>query len=227
VPKREFFLLTKRAVDLIFSIVVIVGVLWWLTPILGILILIDSKGPIFFVQSRDRRNRKPFPCLKFRTMWPNPEADTLQTQPNDSRITRLGIYLRKSHLDELPQFVNIFLGQMSLIGPRPHMHSDTHTYAPQIENYLTRLDVKPGFTGLAQVNDLCGNTSNLHDMKARVRMDVFYVTHAGPSLDSVILWRSLQVMIRKFLGFLGVSRKPDPVVDLVPANSRSQSNKAV
>ena len=180
---------------------VILFVLWWLIPIIGILIKLDSRGPVFFTQSRDGKDKEPFYCIKFRTMRPNWTAHLIQAKANDERVTRFGSFLRKSHIDEIPQFINIFLGEMSLIGPRPHMHRDTNYYGRLIEKYDERLEAKPGFTGLAQINDLCGNTGHLQQMRDRVRIDRFYVKHQSLGMEFMIVAQSIHVAFRKFSTF--------------------------
>lgn len=200
----------KRFIDITISLVGIVFVLSWLIPLVGLLIILDSKGPVFFVQSRDGLKGRRFNCLKFRTMRPNFAAHLVQARKNDDRITRIGAFLRKSHIDELPQFINIFLGQMSFIGPRPHMHRDTVHYSSLVNNYYKRLEVKPGFTGLAQINDLCGNTSDVASMAKRVRLDNFYVDHQSLALDMHIILMSVRVALRKVNTFLNAVRPEHP-----------------
>lgn len=197
----QFYTTIKRGIDIIVSSIVILSVLWWLIPIIGILIKLDSRGPVLFIQSRDGKDKKPFYCIKFRTMRPNWTAHLIQAKANDERVTRFGSFLRKSHIDEFPQFINIFLGEMSLIGPRPHMHRDTNYYGQLIEKYDERLEVKPGFTGLAQINDLCGNTGHLQQMRDRVRIDRFYVRHQSMGMEWMIVAQSMHVAFRKFSTF--------------------------
>lgn len=198
----RFYNATKRGVDILVSSAVILLLLSWLIPIIGLIIKLDSKGPVFFVQSRDGKNKKPFYCLKFRTMKPSWTAHLIQAKDNDDRITKIGMFLRKSHIDELPQFINIFLADMTLIGPRPHMHRDTNYYGQLIENHDDRLLVTPGFTGLAQINDLCGNTGELMEMKHRVKLDRFYAANQSVLLDAYILYKSLVIALRKVKTFV-------------------------
>ncbi|MFA6701547.1 MAG: exopolysaccharide biosynthesis polyprenyl glycosylphosphotransferase [Dysgonamonadaceae bacterium] len=176
IPLDNFSLRTqKRIFDLLFSLAVIMFIFTWLFPILALVIKLDSKGPIFFIQQRTGINNKTFNCYKFRTMKVNKEANTLQAKKNDSRITRIGSFLRHYNLDELPQFVNVLLGHMSVVGPRPHMLKHTDQYAKLIEYYKVRHFVKPGITGWAQVNGYRGLTDELWKMEKRVEFDMEYL----------------------------------------------------
>jgi putative colanic acid biosynthesis UDP-glucose lipid carrier transferase len=187
----------KRSGDIFLSSIVIVGILSWLIPIMALLIKLDSKGPVFFLQKRNKRDGKTFTCIKFRSMIENEDADMLQATANDERITKLGRFLRNHYLDELPQFFNVLLGDMSFIGPRPHMVSDNNKYEELIEYYDYRHKVKPGITGLSQAMGYVGETRNIQAMKDRVQLDIFYVRHWSLSLDLKILWHT----IRKIAGF--------------------------
>ncbi|MDD2244618.1 MAG: exopolysaccharide biosynthesis polyprenyl glycosylphosphotransferase [Dysgonamonadaceae bacterium] len=176
IPLDNFSLRTqKRIFDIIFSLIVILLIFTWLFPILALIIKLDSNGPIFFVQPRTGINNKTFNCLKFRTMKVNNEANTLQAQKNDSRITRFGSFLRHYNIDELPQFINVLLGHMSVVGPRPHMLKHTDQYTKLIEYYKVRHFVKPGITGWAQVNGYRGLTDELWKMEKRVEFDMEYL----------------------------------------------------
>lgn len=183
--------LLKRFIDIVFSLLVIVGILSWLTPILAILIKLDSRGPVFFLQKRNKRKGELFTCIKFRSMIVNEEADILPATNNDKRITRIGKYLRKYCLDELPQFVNVLVGDMSVVGPRPHMVSDNLKYEQQVNFYYFRNKVKPGITGLAQVMGFNGPTETLQKMQDRVSMDIFYLRHWSLRLDFVIILKTV------------------------------------
>jgi len=172
IPLDNFSLRTqKRIFDIIFSLIVILLIFTWLFPILALIIKLDSNGPIFFVQPRTGINNKTFNCLKFRTM----KVNTLQAQKNDSRITRFGSFLRHYNIDELPQFINVLLGHMSVVGPRPHMLKHTDQYTKLIEYYKVRHFVKPGITGWAQVNGYRGLTDELWKMEKRVEFDMEYL----------------------------------------------------
>ena len=187
----------KRSGDIFLSSIVIVGILSWLIPIMALLIKLDSKGPVFFLQKRNKRGGKTFTCIKFRSMIVNEDADMLQATASDERITKLGKFLRNHYLDELPQFFNVLIGDMSLIGPRPHMVSDNNKYEVLIEYYDYRHKVKPGITGLSQAMGYVGETRNLQAMRDRVQLDIFYVRHWSISLDLKILWYTF----RKLGGF--------------------------
>ena len=181
----------KRAIDILFSLLVVVLVLSWLLPIIALLIKLDSKGPVFFLQKRSGRDGRLFSCIKLRSMIVNPEADLVPATENDVRITRIGKFLRNYYLDELPQFFNVLMGDMSLIGPRPHMISDDLRYKDEIESYSFRCKVKPGITGLAQVLGLTGPADELQKMKGRVQLDIFYIRQWSPVLDTKIILRTI------------------------------------
>ncbi|WP_026464814.1 undecaprenyl-phosphate glucose phosphotransferase [Adhaeribacter aquaticus] len=165
----------KRSFDIVFSSLVILFLLSWVIPLIGIIIKIDSPGPIFFRQMRNGRNNKAFACFKFRSMYINDDADTKQATKGDGRITKIGAFLRKSSLDELPQFFNVLIGDMSVVGPRPHPIKLNENYRRIIDRYMSRHLIKPGVTGLAQVMGYRGETSEPHQMKNRIKFDVFYV----------------------------------------------------
>jgi putative colanic acid biosynthesis UDP-glucose lipid carrier transferase len=167
--------LKKRAFDVVFSSAVILFIFSWLLPLLSLIIKLNSKGPVFFVQQRTGINNKTFNCIKFRTMKVNQEADTKQAVKNDNRITSIGNFLRKYNIDELPQFFNVLVGNMSVVGPRPHMLKHTEQYSALIEYYKVRHFVKPGITGWAQVNGYRGLTDELWKMQKRVEYDMEYL----------------------------------------------------
>jgi putative colanic acid biosynthesis UDP-glucose lipid carrier transferase len=180
--------LLKKTVDLCFSLGVIVLIFPWLFPILIILIKLDSPGPIFFRQKRSGRDNKEFWCLKFRTMRMNSAADHVQATVGDKRVTRLGAFMRRTNIDELPQFFNVFWGTMSVIGPRPHMLLHTEQYSELINNYLVRHYAKPGISGWAQVNGFRGETKELIEMKDRVDYDIWYIENWSLLLDMKIIY---------------------------------------
>jgi putative colanic acid biosynthesis UDP-glucose lipid carrier transferase len=187
--------LLKRSADLFISTVLILLVFSWLFPIMALLIKLDSRGPVFFLQKRTKRKGSLFTCIKFRTMIENSDADLLPAFENDPRITRLGKFLRNHHLDELPQLLNVWWGDMTLIGPRPHMISDNDRYEAIIDYYSLRHQVKPGITGLAQVKGLVGNSNNPDHMQERVEQDLYYIRNWSPLLDLKIICRTLWSMI--------------------------------
>lgn len=167
----------KRVFDLLISSVLILLVLSWVVPVIGLLIKISSGGPVFFLQKRNKRGGRLFTCIKFRTMVVNLLADELPATEHDVRITPLGRILRKHHLDELPQLLNVWWGDMSLIGPRPHMVSDNIRFAAIMQTWQARHRVKPGITGLAQVLGFSGNVSGSENLKARAEKDLYYIHH--------------------------------------------------
>lgn len=187
----------KRMFDLIFSIMVIFFVLSWLYPIIAILIKLQSKGPVLFKQERSGINDQPFWCYKFRSMRMNVDSNKKQATRGDSRITPIGKFLRKSSLDEMPQFFNVFLGDMSVVGPRPHMLSHTEEYRTIINQYMVRQFVKPGITGWAQVNGYRGETKEDSAMQKRVEHDIFYLEHWSSVFDIQIIFMT---MINVFRG---------------------------
>ena len=182
--------IVKQLFDFCFSLLVIVFVFSWLFPILMVLIKVNSPGPVFFVQKRSGRDNKSFPCYKFRTMHVNDTSDKVQATKNDSRITKVGAFLRKTSLDEFPQFFNVLLGNMSVVGPRPHMLSHTEQYSELINNFLVRHYAKPGITGWAQVNGYRGETKELADMEGRVEHDIWYIENWSFLLDVKIVWKT-------------------------------------
>lgn len=186
----------KRLFDLVFSGIFILMIMSWLTPIIVILIKLDSKGPVFFRQLRSGEGNRPFNCLKFRSMKMNQEADTKQATKDDPRITKFGNYLRKSSIDELPQFFNVFMGSMSVVGPRPHMLKHTEEYSKLIEKFMGRHYVKPGITGLAQCMGYRGETKTLADMENRVRLDRYYIENWTFWLDIKIIFLTVVSLLR-------------------------------
>ncbi len=181
----------KRVFDLGFSMLVIFGVLIWLTPLLAILIKLESKGPLFFFQKRTGLDNKEFYCYKFRSMAINPDADQQQASKDDMRITNIGKFLRKTSIDELPQFYNVFLGTMSVVGPRPHMVKHTDEYASRVDKYMVRHFVKPGITGLAQVRGYRGEIETQTDIQNRIKFDVFYIENWSFLLDVKIVFQTI------------------------------------
>lgn len=186
----------KRTFDILFSIVILVGVCTWLFPLLAILIKLDSKGPIFFLQKRYGYHDEVFNCIKFRTMYVNGDSSNKTTAENDERITKIGKFLRKSSLDEIPQFINVLKGEMSVVGPRPHMLLVDDFYKLKIGRYFVRSLVKPGVTGLAQVNGLRGDAGDMNiEMQKRILADAFYVKNWSFSLDFVIIFKTVFLIL--------------------------------
>lgn len=177
----------KRLFDITFSLFVIIFLLSWLIPLLAILIKISSKGPVLFIQKRIGLDGRTFNCLKFRTMVVNSQANQQQARNNDPRITRIGKFLRLSCLDELPQFINVLIGDMSIVGPRPHMINDCKEFSKVVKNYNERNLVKPGITGMAQVKGYRGETNGYYDIFHRYKWDMFYVRNSSFKLDMRII----------------------------------------
>lgn len=181
----------KRVFDLIFSGVVILGVLSWLIPLMYILIKMESPGPLFFKQKRHGLNKKVFYCYKFRSMAVNMDSNLKMATKNDMRVTKIGKFIRKTSIDELPQFFNVLLGQMSVVGPRPHMEAHTLKYATSVNKYLVRHHAKPGITGLAQVKGYRGEILEERDIVNRTRLDIFYLERWSPKMDAGIIYLTL------------------------------------
>lgn len=177
----------KRSFDMVFSSLVMIFLLSWIIPLIGLLIKFESKGPVFFKQYRNGKGNEKFLCWKFRTMRVNAQADSKQATKDDPRITKIGAILRKTSLDELPQFINVFLGDMSVVGPRPHPIKLNEEFNPKIDRFIQRHAVKPGITGLAQAKGYRGETSQFSAMYGRVKLDRFYVKNWSLILDLKII----------------------------------------
>jgi len=179
---------TKRTFDIVFSVLVILLICSWLYPVIAILIKLGSKGPVLFRQKRLGRDRKEFWCYKFRSMYVNNDSDKQMASKGDRRITPIGRVLRKTSLDEFPQFWNVLRGDMSIVGPRPHMSIQNEQYQEIINNYLVRQLIKPGITGWAQVNGYRGEIENDFDIKNRVTYDIWYLENWSFFLDIKIIY---------------------------------------
>lgn len=184
----------KRIFDVLFSLIVIVA----LAPVwiaVSLWVACTSKGGVFFRQRRTGLDGRDFNLLKFRTMYVNDQADSVQADSTDPRITRPGHFLRRTSIDELPQLFNILKGDMSLIGPRPHMVAHTIYYTPRVPRYMDRHRMRPGLTGLAQVRGYRGATPEVADMARRVQADIEYVEHFSLLLDlkifTLTVWKML------------------------------------
>ena len=177
----------KRLFDIIFSILVLILIFPWLFPIISFLIKISSNGPVFFKQKRSGLDNKEFLCYKFRSMTQNIDADKKQATKDDIRITKVGSFLRKTSLDEFPQFINVLFGNMSVVGPRPHMIKHTQQYSKLINKYMVRQLVKPGITGMAQIKGFRGETRELKEMEGRIKWDVWYIENWTFFLDIYII----------------------------------------
>ncbi len=196
--KKKYFFV-KRVIDISISALSILFILSWLLPIIALLIVMDSPGPVFFIQRRVGKAGKRFRCYKLRTMIVNPDADFKPASVDDPRVTTIGKILRKYNIDELPQFYNVFIGQMSIVGPRPHMYSDCASFSSAIPGYKFRTFVKPGITGLAQANGYHGPTTDEELLKKRFQLDAFYVRNASIELDIKIMHATVSRRIKLFL----------------------------
>lgn len=183
----RFNQITKRAFDIVFSLMVLAVLIPFVFPIIALAIKWESKGPVFFVQNRPGKKNALFPCFKFRSMTVN-NAGEQQASKNDMRITKVGAFLRKTSLDELPQFMNVLLGHMSVVGPRPNMVKQLEFYSQHIDNYSFRHFVTPGITGWAQINGFRGETQTIDLMEKRVELDIEYMQRWSLFFDCKIVF---------------------------------------
>jgi putative colanic acid biosynthesis UDP-glucose lipid carrier transferase len=165
-------------------------------PLIAILIKLESKGPVFFKQGRPGLDENEFFCYKFRSMQVN-ETTEKEASKNDPRVTKMGRFMRKTSIDELPQFFNVLLGDMSVVGPRPHLWSQNKSYASKVKKYMVRHYVKPGITGLAQVKGYRGEIETDEDMINRIKFDVFYIENWSIVMDIKII---IQTVVNIFKG---------------------------
>ncbi|WP_082111571.1 sugar transferase [Spirosoma radiotolerans] len=186
----------KRIFDVSISLLVIVSILIWLIPVLALLIRATSPGPALFLQTRTGRNGRVFRCMKLRTMYHQENPVFRQATTNDPRITPLGSFLRRTNLDEMPQFLNVLLGDMSLVGPRPHAIQDDSQYWFSLTDYAQRYTVRPGITGLAQVRGARGETDKLIKMKHRLRYDLYYIKRQSLVFDLMLCWLTVMSMLK-------------------------------
>ncbi len=194
--QKRYNVLVKRAFDISVALLVIVFVLSWLVPLIASVIKLNSRGPIFFVQKRNKRNGEIFNCIKFRTMVVNDDADSKGAYEDDRRITSAGNFFRKTHLDELPQFFNVLAGDMSFVGPRPYMIAENCKNETKIASYKFRHNVKPGITGLAQSLGHYGFTEDANTLKARLDIDLHYIHHWSFKMDLIIIIRTFVNLFR-------------------------------
>lgn len=185
----------KRVIDLTGALGFMILFGWWLFPIVALLIKLDSKGPVFFKQTREGINNSKFHCYKFRSMVVNKEADTKQATKNDPRITRVGRILRKTSIDELPQILNVLYGNMSLVGPRPQIIAQNDSYSREIEGFRNRHLVKPGITGLAQARGYRGETQLPNSMYFRFKLDMYYIKNWNPVFDIKIMLMTIKSIL--------------------------------
>ena len=183
--------IVKRTFDILFSLAVIIFILSWFLPLMMILIMLESKGNPIFAQLRSGRDNRAFYCYKFRSMRMNTLSNTKQAERNDPRITRIGAFMRKTSIDELPQFFNVLFGDMSIVGPRPHMLKHTEEYSKLIDQYMIRQFIKPGITGWAQVNGFRGETKEPGQMLNRVKHDIWYMENWSLLQDIKIIYKTV------------------------------------
>ena len=187
----DFAKWVKRAFDIVFSSFVLIFLLSWLIPVMFVLIKLESPGPLYFKQKRHGLKKKVFWCYKFRSMTESADRDSKMASKGDMRITKVGRFIRKTSVDELPQFINVLLGNMSVVGPRPHMEKHTQGYESSVDKYLVRHFVKPGITGLAQIKGYRGEILNHRDILNRIKLDVFYVEKWSLAFDLNIIYRTV------------------------------------
>lgn len=182
-------ILSKRIFEILLVSIFLILIASWLFPIIALFIALESKGPVFYKQLRHGQNNVPFYCLKFRSMKFEPESQFKQATKDDARVTKVGSFLRKSSLDELPQLLNVLMGEMAIVGPRPHAIPMNKEFAEKIKDFMCRHMVKPGITGLAQSKGYRGEINDSFDMNARLRYDLFYIKNWSFLFDiKIILW---------------------------------------
>jgi len=193
---KSSYRFVKRALDIVFSVFVIMGLLSWMVPLLSVLMKLESKGPLFYVEERNGLDYKKFKCYKFRTLKVGVSDDN-HVSVNDVRVTKLGRFLRKTSIDELPQFINVLRGDMSVVGPRPHMLAYNKAYANQVDNVqlMARHRIVPGITGLAQVRGFRGAIEKDTDIIGRVKLDLFYIKNWSVLLDVKIVFMTLVKLV--------------------------------
>ena len=191
-----YILFGKRMFDIVFASAFMLVIGFWLIPLIGLLIKLESRGPMFFLQGRAGEGGSIFKCVKFRTMTHDPHAGFVQARKDDPRVTRVGAVLRKANLDELPQFINVLKGEMSVVGPRPHVPELDEIFGELVPGYKSRTIVRPGVTGLAQVSGCRGETKSIRNMSHRVRFDLFYAKNMSFWVDIRIVVATVIVAIK-------------------------------
>jgi len=187
-PLNDVFnIVLKRAFDIVFSSFIIVFFLIWMYPLFALVIMLQSRGPVIYKQLREGKNGVNFMCLKFRSMHLNDQSDNSWTTVNDPRVTKFGVFLRRTSLDEFPQFLNVFFGNMSIVGPRPHPIELNDLYRNRVEKFSLRHHAKPGVTGLSQMKGFRGSVTHYHQINSRVRLDRFYIQNWTFLLDLKII----------------------------------------
>ncbi len=195
-------------VDIIVAVTFCILIMSWLYPIVALLIKLNSRGPIFFIQKRTGYKGVEFDCFKFRTMYVNADADTKQAITGDKRITAVGKFLRLTHLDETPQFFNVLIGDMSIVGPRPHMLYHTRHYSQFIPYYNLRHEVIPGMTGMAQIKGFIGEINGERELRKRVQWDIYYLKNRSIWLDIKIIFTTFVQVVQKGIeDMLGKKKK--------------------
>ncbi|WP_461071304.1 sugar transferase [Spirosoma horti] len=194
--KKKHISLYKRLFDLSLASLMTISILIWLIPLVGLLIKLESRGPVFFIQLRTGRNGRPFSCFKFRTMAYDRNAVFKQAIKDDDRVTRIGKFLRKTNIDEMPQFLNVLLGNMSVVGPRPHAVEHDANYWGVLKGYHNRYATLPGITGLAQVRGSRGITDKFVKIHHRLQYDLFYIKKYTLLLDLKICWWTVTEMLK-------------------------------
>lgn len=186
----------KRTFDIVFSLTFLCTIFPIVLLVVAVITKITMPGPLFFRQKRNGLNDKVFYCIKFRSMRVNDDADKVQATKDDPRKTKWGNIMRKTNIDELPQFINVLLGDMSVVGPRPHMLKHTEEYSQLIDKYMVRHFVRPGITGWSQVTGFRGETKELSQMEGRVKGDIWYIEHWTFRLDLYIIFKTIANAIR-------------------------------
>ena len=188
----------KRVVDIVLAVLVIVFILSWLTPLLFITIKLESKGPLFYKHKRNGINYREFTCYKFRSLKQGSDEDRLYVSKEDDRVTKIGRFLRRTSIDEIPQFFNVLIGDMSVVGPRPHIPRYTNYYAKKIDKYefVFRHSVKPGITGLSQIKGYRGEVKSDKDIINRIKFDVFYIQNWSLVQDINIIFNTVILIFK-------------------------------
>ena len=202
-----YYKVIKRSMDIGLSLFFIVFIMSWLFPIIALLIKLTSRGPVLFIQPRTGKEGIEFDCFKFRTMYVNEEAHTTQATTGDKRITPIGKFLRITHLDETPQFFNVLLGDMSVVGPRPHMLMHTRFYGQSIPYYNLRHEAQPGMTGMAQIKGYIGEINEERELRKRIQWDIYYLKNRSLMLDAKIFFTTIGQIF--FKGFSLFAKKED------------------
>jgi putative colanic acid biosysnthesis UDP-glucose lipid carrier transferase len=213
------YIIFKRLMDIITSLLIVLILFPMLVPIIALLIKLDSKGPIFFLQERIGYLGKTFWCYKFRTMYLHKGSSSQRASNGDPRITTVGRILRNTCLDEIPQFINVLFGQMSIAGPRPHMPKDTEEFAGVISNYNFRNHLRPGITGLSQVKGFRGPANSFESIYLRYHWDMYYIENISFAMDLKIMWQTALLMLK------AITYRNKPVFIDEHLSQKTNSNK--